>query len=114
MRQQLESALKSAPRLHLLITSSATLQKGEEIIISTLGLESHRSLRTQPINNLPGYGKNQKLNDVENAGEIDLRDGIIYFGCKKSVKLNQTNLDQESTTIVSCVVSNNLLEKNSE
>jgi len=28
-RRRLENALKTAPRLHLLITSSATLQKGE-------------------------------------------------------------------------------------
>jgi hypothetical protein len=45
-RYELEEALKTAPRLHLLISSSATLQKGEEIVISPLGLESHRSLRT--------------------------------------------------------------------
>ncbi len=30
----------------------------------------------------------QKISDVENAGEVDLRDGIVYFGCKKSIKLN--------------------------
>jgi hypothetical protein len=39
-RQELENARKTAPRLFLLISSSATLQKGEEIIISPLGLES--------------------------------------------------------------------------
>ena len=39
-RQELENARKTAPRLHLLISSSATLQKGDEIIISPLGLES--------------------------------------------------------------------------
>ena len=39
-RQELENARKTAPRLFLLISSSATLQKGEEIIISALGLES--------------------------------------------------------------------------
>ena len=31
---------------------------------------------------------------------MDARDGVVYFGCKKSVKVNQTNLDMESTTIV--------------
>ena len=31
---------------------------------------------------------------------MDVRDGVVYFGCKKSVKVNQTNLDMESTTIV--------------
>jgi len=31
---------------------------------------------------------------------VDARDGVVYFGCKKSVKVNQTNLDMESTTIV--------------
>jgi hypothetical protein len=39
-RQELENARKTAPRLHLLISSSATLQKGDEIVISPLGLES--------------------------------------------------------------------------
>ena len=39
-RQELENARKTAPRLLLLISSSATLQKGDEIVISPLGLES--------------------------------------------------------------------------
>jgi len=39
-RMELENAQKTAPRLYLLISSSATLQKGEKIVISPLGLES--------------------------------------------------------------------------
>ena len=32
---------------------------------------------------------------------LDMRDGFVYFGCKKSIKQHQQNLDNESTTIVS-------------
>jgi|688.fasta_scaffold610045_1 hypothetical protein len=48
--------------------------------------------------------KYKKAGDIKNEystkGE-DLRDGFVYFGCKKSIKVNQSNLDVESTTIVS-------------
>jgi len=44
----------------------------------------------------------------------DMRDGFVYFGCKKSVKLNNnSNLDNESTTIVS-KRKVNILETNCE
>ena len=44
---------------------STTLEKGTPIVINSLGLESHKSLRDQ-------------------------QDGFVYFGCKKSIK-NENN-----------------------
>ena len=41
-------------------------------------------------------------NQGDDEGEtIDIKDGFVYFGCKKSIKQHQQNLDKESTTIVS-------------
>jgi hypothetical protein len=31
---------------------------------------------------------------------LDMRDGFVFFGCKKSIKQNQASLDNEQTTIV--------------
>lgn len=45
-RQKLEMASKNAPLLKLTIQSSATLTKGEEILINALGLMSQDSKRT--------------------------------------------------------------------
>jgi hypothetical protein len=45
-RKRLFESAKTAPELHLVIASSATLQKDEEIIINPLGLLSHNSMRT--------------------------------------------------------------------
>lgn len=108
-RERLESALPDAPILELTIQSSATLIKGEKIQINALGLVSHESRRT-----------NRKIQEPDNAGsnhnnvqgyilggqadgqvEEDLRDGFVFFGCKKSIKEHQSNLDSEQTTIVS-------------
>ena len=78
--------------LELTIQSSATLVKGEKIQINALGLVSHESRRTNPKpnaptdtasdNNIPGYS----LGGQPTAQEQDLRDGFVYFGCKKSIK----------------------------
>lgn len=39
-------------------------------------------------------------NQGDDEGEtIDIKDGFVYFGCKKSIKQHQQNLDKESTTI---------------
>ena len=109
-RQKLDKAVASdAPILELIIQSSATLVKGEKITINALGLLSHESKRVNPRlgantdtasdDNIPG-GKslaNGPLIDPAN----DLRDGFVFFGCKKSIKQHQSNLDQETTTIVS-------------
>jgi len=104
-RKRLFESAKTAPELHLVIASSATLQKDEEIIINPLGLLSHNSMRTQSQPSDPSklLKKGLKKNESDyNASGDDMRDGFVYFGCKKSVKLaNQSNLDNESTTIVS-------------
>ena len=111
-REKLERALPDAPILELTIQSSATLIKGEKIQINALGLVSHESRRT-----------NRKIQEPDNAGsnhnnvqgyslggqadgqvEEDLRDGFVFFGCKKSIKEHQSNLDSEQTTIVSFVL----------
>ena len=99
MRKKLERALNdNAPQLELTIQSSATLIKGEKIQINALGLASHESKRTNPKipnsdtvsdQNIQGYA----LGGTENQVEQDLRDGFVYFGCKKSVKMNQSNLN---------------------
>ena len=96
--------------LTLTITSSATLTKGERILINSLGLVSHMSKRTNAKLNADhssdANSVNQSIN--EPVGEenklgdgLDMRDGFVFFGCKKSIKQNQTSLDQEQTTIVS-------------
>ena len=109
-RQKLEQAVASdAPVLELTIQSSATLIKGEKITINALGLLSHESKRTNPRqgantgdtasdNNIPGRNSQGEI-PSENAS--DVRDGFVFFGCKKSIKQHQSNLDQEQTTIVS-------------
>jgi len=55
--------------------SSATLQKGDVIKIDALGLFSHKSPRTQ-------------ISTRNTEREQDTRDGFVYFGSKKSVKVN--------------------------
>lgn len=98
-RQKLEHAvMNGAPILELTIQSSATLVKGEKILINALGLISHQSKRTNPKlgsvndtasdNNIPGRLSGE---DSEQTG--DLRDGFVFFGCKKSIKQHQSNLD---------------------
>ena len=82
--------------------------KGEKIVINALGLISHQSKRTNPRlaaaatdtasdSNLPGRGSQDPVEEMSS----DLRDGFVFFGCKKSIKQHQSNLDQEQTTIVS-------------
>ena len=94
-RQKLEEASKIALILKLTIQSSATLTKGDEILINTLGLLSQDSKRTiAKITDSSLQGT--KVGDI-----LDMRDGLVYFGCKKSIKQPQSNLDNESTTIVS-------------
>jgi hypothetical protein len=40
------------------------------------------------------------LEDPENSVHgSDMRDGFVFFGCKKSLKQHQSSLDNESTTI---------------
>lgn len=68
--------------------------KGEKIHINALGLVSHQSKRTNPRqgshqsdtasdNNIPGRGSgNSSGAELTN----DLRDGFVFFGCKKSIK----------------------------
>ena len=96
--------------LTLTITSSATLTKGERILINALGLYSHISTRTNAKLNTDTSSEansvNQSINEpVGDDGRkddgLDMRDGFVFFGCKKSIKQNQTSLDQEQTTIVS-------------
>jgi len=57
------------------VLSSATLEKGMEIVINAMGIDSHVSKR----------------------GE---QDGYSYFGCKKNVKKSRTDLNSEHTTQV--------------
>jgi len=62
-------------------------------MINALGLISHQSKRTNPKlgagtdtasdNNIPGRGSGD-ASPVEMAS--DLRDGFVFFGCKKSIK----------------------------
>ena len=97
-RSKLERALENdAPILELLIQSSATLIKGEKIQINALGLVSHESKRTSPKEPLGGGGDGATNNVVVDMQRIsmggavdgqeqDLRDGCVYFGCKKSIK----------------------------
>ena len=71
------------------IQSSATLIKGEKIQVNALGLVSHESRRTNPQT-----PTNVNNNDVErytlgapaDGQQVDLRDGFVFFGCKKSLK----------------------------
>ncbi len=98
-----------APILELTIQSSATLIKGEKIMINALGLSSHDSKRVNPRldantdtasdDNILGNKNQGNQATIDNAN--DLRDGFVFFGCKKSIKQHQSNLDQEQTTIVS-------------
>lgn len=85
------------------------MTKGERILINALGLQSHISKRTNAkLNtaNSSANSVNQSINEpVGEEGRkddgLDMRDGFVFFGCKKSIKQNQTSLDQEQTTIVS-------------
>ena len=104
--------------LTLTITSSATLTKGERILINALGLQSHISKRTNAKlntdNSSDANSVNQSINEpVGEEGRkddgLDMRDGFVFFGCKKSIKQNQTSLDQEQTTIVSYSICTNLI-----
>ena len=84
--------MADAPILELTIQSSATLIKGEKISINALGLVSHESKRTNPKlgaatdtasdNNVQGYS----LGGQPANQDSDMRDGFVFFGCKKSVK----------------------------
>ena len=96
-RQKLDEASKNNPLLKLTIQSSATLQKGEEILINALGLLNQDSKRTM------AKITDQQLPGIQAGQMLDMRDGLVYFGCKKSIKQPQSNLDNESTTIVSKV-----------
>jgi hypothetical protein len=64
--------------LLLEISSSATLEKGRQIHINALGLVDALSPRTQ--------FKARQANGKD--ADLDLRDGIVYFGSKKSIKVN--------------------------
>ena len=107
-RHNLDEAALTAKMLTLTITSSATLTKGEHIIINPLGLVSHLSKRTNAKLNADhssdANSLNQSINELvkdENQKDfdgLDMRDGFVFFGCKKSIKQNQTSLDQEQTT----------------
>lgn len=91
--------------LTLTITSSATLTKGEKIQINALGLVSHLSKRTNAKLNADHSSDQNSLNQsvnepVKEDGSkdedgLDMRDGFVFFGCKKSIKQNQTSLDNE-------------------
>lgn len=50
-----------------------------------------------PVNN--NDVQRYTLGAPQDGQEIDLRDGYVYFGCKKSIKQHQNNLDHETTTI---------------
>lgn len=88
--------------LTLTITSSATLTKGERILINALGLVSHLSKRTNAklnadhssdANSLNQSVNEQVREDASRDSGLDMRDGFVFFGCKKSIKQNQTSLD---------------------
>ena len=91
-RAKLERALENdAPILELLIQSSATLIKGEKIQINALGLVSHESKRTSPKDPVGGGEGANEMQRISMGGAVDgqeqdLRDGCVYFGCKKSIK----------------------------
>jgi len=81
--------------LTLTITSSATLTKGERIVINALGLVSHLSKRTNAKLNADHSSDQNSVNQsinvlVKDDGTkddgLDLRDGFVFFGCKKSIK----------------------------
>jgi len=59
--EKLQGAVQTAPKLELKVLSSAYLDKGEVLLINSLGLEGSKSKRMQ-------------------------KDGFTYFGCKKSIK----------------------------
>lgn len=71
------------------------MTKGERILINALGLVSHMSKRTNAkLNNDHSSDANsvdQSINepvkeDVAKDGGLDMRDGFVFFGCKKSIK----------------------------
>ena len=102
-RRKLDHAMDNdAPLLELTIQSSATLIKGEKIQVNALGLVSHESQRAFPKAEAGDKGiQSYALGGQKDGQEQDLRDGAVFFGCKKSVKVNVTNMDAEQTTIVS-------------
>ena len=97
-RRNLESAALTSPLLQLTISSSATLNKGEVILINSLGLISHASKRTNPtlkhnVNVTSVEDPNQRAGGPESQDDpenliqgSDMRDGFVFFGCKKSLK----------------------------
>ena len=91
-RGKLERALaQDAPILELSIQSSATLIKGEKIQINALGLVSHESKRTNPKDpqnpdNVQNEMQRISMGGAVDGQEQDLRDGCVFFGCKKSIK----------------------------
>ena len=72
------------------IQSSATLIKGEKIQVNALGLVSHESKRTNPDvpfnQGMNGDVERYTLGAPADGQEQDLRDGFVFFGCKKSIK----------------------------
>ena len=68
-RRNLESAALTSPLLQLTISSSATLNKGEIILINSLGLISHASKRTNPT-----LKNNAKEDPNQRAGGPDSQD----------------------------------------
>ena len=102
-RSKLDRAIENdAPILELTIQSSATLIKGEKIQINALGLVSHESQRAFPKAEPGDKGvQSYALGGQKDGQEQDLRDGSVYFGCKKSVKMQNSNMDAEQTTVVS-------------
>lgn len=71
-KEQCKMLSRSAPKLTLTVSyqgnrqilSSATLQKGQQIILNAMGIESEESKRQDP-------------------------DGYTYFGCKKNIRKNE-------------------------
>ena len=90
-RSSLEKAALTSEILHLTISSSATLNKGEIILINALGLVSHASKRTNPALH-DKHTKDPKSKEYSQADpeydiqSKDMRDGFVFFGCKKSLK----------------------------
>ena len=59
--QRLRDIVETAPQLELKVLSSAFLEKGEVLMINSVGLDVDKSHRKA-------------------------MDGFVYFGCKKSIK----------------------------
>lgn len=69
--EKLKKIKNKAPILELKVLSSAYLEKGETLLISSLGLEGDKSMR--------------KTND-----------GFTYFGCKKSIQKSNSNFSSNT------------------